>query len=159
MLEPKEYFVGNLTAAPAGSLVLPRNQHELPVLMGLRGEGRIGVFLGEPFRFSTLENDNFDDWAGLIVPGVTILADESTLTPEIKRLGTLVRLKDKIALAASPPVRHGFGQMIRVDLATDLPPCADTEQAGFLHWQIVLGRGVERRVLFNVDLREIDQQG
>jgi hypothetical protein len=157
MLEPAEYFGGKLSAAPVGSLILPRHQYEFPFLMGTSEGNPIGVFLDGQYRFSTVDNRNFDHWGGLIIPNVAILADEFALTPEVGRWGTLIRARDKIAVAAAPPMRHGFGQVMQVDLVTDLLSCGEGEHVGFLHWQIVLRAGSEQRVLFDVDLRESTQ--
>jgi hypothetical protein len=101
-----------------------------------------------------MECDRTEDWGGLIIPSVSIVADHTTLTREIGRAGVLVRLKDKLSLSALPPSRQSFGHVIRVDLVTNLRICGEGQQAGFLHWQITIGLGIERRVLFDVDLQQ-----
>lgn len=86
-----------------------------------------------------------------------LIVDRANLfSPDDERvpLGSVVRGGTYLAITAKSGDRRGFQDAIRINLRDDLPKSPSNLTAGFLHWQLVLGSGQERRVLFEMDLRE-----
>lgn len=156
MLTAGEFAVGTLAEAAPGTLVLPRTKYESTFLVGDRG-GPIAMFLDGDYLFSSFPTKDVDNWKGLLIPGVELIVDHASLfDPDDERalLGSVVRGGTYLAITAKSGDRYGFQDAIRISLCDDLPKSPSNLKAGFLHWQLVLGSGQERRVLFDMDLRE-----
>ncbi len=156
MLTAGEFAVGTLAEAAPGTLVLPRTKYESTFLVGERG-GPFAMFLDGNYLFSSFPTKDVDNWKGLLIPGVELVVDHASLfDPDDKRapLGSVVRGGTYLAVTAKSGDRYGFQDAIRINLRDDLPKSPSNLKAGFLHWQLVLGIGQERRVLFEMDLRE-----
>lgn len=161
MLEPHECFAGTLMDAKPGTLVLPRTKYESHFLVGSYGENIFAVFLEGEHKFHSMNCEDRDNWKGLLIPNVRVSVDLSSVVDPGRtdqRPGMLVRLLDKMSIWSFGANRFSH-QMSRIDLVGSLPPCGSEMQAGFLHWQVVLGRGAEQRVLFDVDLRDKKEGG
>lgn len=156
MLAAEEFAVGTLAEAAPGTLVLPRTKNEKTFLVGDRG-GPIAMFLDGDHQFASFPTQDLENWKGLHVPGVELIVDHLSLfSPDDDRvpLGSVVRGGTYLAITAKSGDRYGFQDAIRINLRDDLPKSPSQLKAGFLHWQLVLGSGQERRVLFEMDLRE-----
>lgn len=157
MLEPHEFFVGTLDDTRPGTLVLPRHQYEMPFLVGtIKGEPVAMVLAGD-HAWHTMPCANSINWRGMLIPDIAVVVDHTSLVDPERGdapLGSVVRMADKLAIRALEE-RGGFrGQGVLIELANDLPAGDSSYRAAFLHWQVVLGRGDQRRVLFEVDLRK-----
>jgi len=87
------------------------------------------------------------DWQGLIVPQVRIEVDESSVfDPDYGSAGLGVMVRRDTVLAIQAKMDHGFGRSTSVTLHEGLPSCK--LKAGFTQWQVVIGRDVEKRVLW-----------
>lgn len=156
MLTAREFTVGTLAEALPGTLVLPRTKYESTFLVGERG-GPIAMFLDGDYRFSSFPTKDVNNWKGVLIPGVELIVDHASLfDPDDERapLGSVVRGGTYLAITAKSGDRYGFQDAIRINLRDDLPKSPSEVKAGFLHWQLVLGSGQERRVLFEMDLRD-----
>lgn len=157
MLAAGEFAVGTLAEAAPGTLVLPRTKYESTFLVGDRG-GPYAMFLDGDHQFASFPCKDADNWKGLIIPNVELIVDPASLfNPDDERvpLGSVVRGGTYFAITAKSGDRYGFQDAIRINLRDDLPKSPSNLKAGFLHWQLVLGSGQERRVLFEMDLREM----
>lgn len=155
MLAAGEFAVGTLAEAVPGTLVLPRTRYESTFLVGERG-GPAAMFLDGDHQFSSFPSAQAENWRGLLIPGVKLIVDHDSLfDPDDERapLGCAVRGGSYLAVTAKSGDRYGFRDAIRINLQDDLPESPSALKAGFLHWQLVLGSGLERRVLFEIDLR------
>lgn len=156
MLEPHECFAGTLMDAQPGWLMLPSTQRESRFLVGAYGEKIFAVFLDGNLMLHSMDCKDADHAEGLLVPNVRVLVDPSSIVDPRQdgpRYGMLVRHLDKLSIWTIGQNRFSHN-MARIDLACDLPSSASAKQAGFLHWQIVVGQGTEQRLLFDLDLRE-----
>lgn len=156
MLSAGEFVIGTLADAVPGTLVLPRTKYESTFLVGER-DGPIAVFLDGDHQFESFPSKEAKNWKGLLIPGIELLVDHTSLfDPDDERvsLGFALRGGTYLAITAKSADRYGFHDAIRIKLRDDLPKSPSELKAGFLRWQIVLGGGIERRVLFEIDLRE-----
>lgn len=151
MLSPEEFIVGTFANAKAGSLVLPRTKYETPALV-CEGDGKpVAVLLDGDHAFISFPSGQADQWGGLIVPDVRIEIDESSLyDPDrnIPKIGTVVRRE--ATLVVNTKAENNFGRVARVVIKSGLPDCGGS--AAFTRWQVVLGRGDEKRVLHKINL-------
>jgi len=90
----------------------------------------------------------------LHVPDVQIELDENALTDSDgyqTPIGSLRRIDDRLELHVNLEGQYRtYGKHITV--LTGLPMCAQRNSACFLKWQIVIGEGDEKRVLYHVDV-------
>lgn len=156
MLAAGEFVVGTLADAVPGTLVLPRSKYESTFLIGER-DGPIAMFLDGGHQFASFPSKDANNWKGVLIPGIELLVDQTSLfNPDEERvpLGLAVRGGTYLAITAKSADQYGFREPIRISLRDDLPKSSSEVKAGFLHWQLVLGSGQERRVLFEMDLRD-----
>ena len=158
MLKPHEFSAGMLSSAKPLSLLLPRGRYEQPFLIGARDGQGIAVLLSNEgdYRFQAFPNAEAHNWNGLIVAGVSIEVDEtSVFDPSLgSRLGSIVRSGTTLAIAATPESWRGGSYL--VPLVDGLPDLGDRHSAGFTRWQIVIGDDADKRVLksMSVELPE-----
>ncbi|WP_146107672.1 hypothetical protein [Porphyrobacter sp. HT-58-2] len=157
MLDPSQCFAAPISAAGQITLVLPRSRYEHRCLIVMSGGKPFAVCLDELDQlgyFRAFECEENDAWKGLHIPGVQIELDETSLhdaeafhTP----LGSMVRSEDQLAIRVNleGPRHVSSAPLVILD---GLPPCAPHLTACFLKWQIVLGRGDDRQVLWTADL-------
>lgn len=146
MLSVDEFSVGYFSDALPGSLVLPRNDREEAALIGRFRDEPCAVLLSGQFVWQAFPLTGNVRWSGLIVPGVRIELDEGSLFDpaygapigSIQRSGTVLTLRSKSDASTST---------IQVLICDGLPPL-NNHSAGFSQWQVVLGFGDQKRVLW-----------
>lgn len=122
--------------------MLPIGTYGQTVLVGGTADKRVAVFIegSTAFRFFKYEtNDNFD---GLIVPGIELELDETSVFHDSyvdAPLGTLVRQGAELCIVAYG--EHTFGRGMRVPLVANLPSLQERRSAGFTRWQLTVGQG------------------
>lgn len=152
MLKPSECFAGPISAATGMTLVMPRSENEKIILLVKSDEKLFAVFLNaDPGtgKFPAFECGNNDYWNGLHIPNVTIELDETALCKERydTPFGSMTRTGNKLVVQAR--VDSWPAALTVLD---GLPSCSERQSACFLKWQIVLGDGDSKRVLYRVDV-------
>ena len=138
-------------------MVLPRSDREIPMMIAKCAEKLSAICLGQgrgASRFAAFECDAFDNWKGLLVPDVAIELDEASLcqTDNVTApIGTITRKYDKL-IVNGMKLGEDCGWPNAVTVMDGLPLCADHLTATFCKWQIVLGAGESKRVLYNIDV-------
>jgi hypothetical protein len=148
MLEAHEFTVGSLSQAQRGSLILPRSERDEAFLVGTVEHHAVAVFLSGSDVYQCFGSQDNTSWKGLIVPDVRVQVDpESVFDPSRQSapIGALIRYGTFLTIRSS--IVHSFGQETRVSIVDGLPDTG-SHQAGFTDWQIVLGTGTEKRVLW-----------
>lgn len=153
MLSVDEFSVGTLSQAQALTYVLPRSSHEKPILVAPDVGVPVAIFLGADEDFLSFGSSDNTYWGGLLIHGVRIEVDEtSVFNPEgwSPPLGAVLR-KDKI-LCVVTKSDDRFKRQRQVVLADGLGQVEPREAAGFMRWQVVLGQRADKRVLHRVDV-------
>ncbi len=154
-LRPHEFTVGALDDCLSGSLLLPRTASESPFLIGTTAKGTAALCLGGQFRFVGFECEGNTAWSGIIVPEVQVEVDAAS-SPELRGRGASIgcarRQGDKLGILGRGA---DDGRSLFIVLANQLAKSGD-EAANFERWQVVLGAGMDRRVLFTVDVSAED---
>ena len=149
MLSPNEFTIGSFESAAPSSLVLPRTEHETAAIIGeLEGEPT-AILLAGQFAFHFISCAGNNNWQGLIIPGVRVEVDEASLfDPDYSTsaLGSVVRSDTRLVIRAKE--ERAVRQMTAITLQDDLPPAGNLK-AAFTKWQIVIGAGSEKRVLWH----------
>jgi len=153
MLAPHEFIVGPISVAAGMTLVLPRSKYETTMLITAATEIATAVVLDGEFRFASLHSTGNTNWAGILVPNVSLEIDEtSVIDPASGRPpGTLIRKQTQLFIVTQD--RPG-ARSIFVPLVAGLPPCHENESAGFARWRLMIGEGLARRQLKTVDIME-----
>lgn len=150
MISTSEFTVGNASSCTPLALILPRHDSEETLLIGTSKTGKkAALILTGSHQFTWFEADGADRWTGLVFPGVRIEIDETTVfRGDYSRAlpGNLVREGTCLYARAKA---HAFGGFDAIVLESDLAPTGDLS-AGFAKWQVVLGGGSEKRVLYRV---------
>ena len=150
MLKPSQCFVGPISEGEEMALLIPRDDDgERMLLFTLNGTKR-AVTLESGFQAFGREGNTA--WKGVHVPNVHIELDPAALSATQgyrSPLGSMVRHSCSLSING----RHGHGSpTVAIPLLADLPPCTGEYAATFLRWQIVLGEGIEKQVLHQVDV-------
>lgn len=150
MLTVTQFTVGSLAQAQPLSLVLPRNEHEKPFIVGPGGGTRYAICLTEAgdLRFAGFSSGDAHNWRGMIVPDVQIEVDETSIYDTAYsdvRIGSLVRSGSTLSIAAKPEGWRGSHALFA--LVEGLPETVDGAGAGFTRWQIVIGAGIDKLIL------------
>jgi len=155
MLRANEYTVGTLADAEALSLMLPRAKSEPAFLIGHTNDGTAAaVVLDGNYKFRSFECGGAKNWRGLLIANIYIEADETSLFDpdrEEAPFGTLMRRGTMLTVLAKD--NGGFAVLSNVILETDLAPTHDL-RAGFSRWRIMIGEGLDKRVLREIDAEE-----
>lgn len=153
MLDASQFTVGSLADAKPLSLVMPRRGGEPFVIVGRRGDEVVGLFIGAENRFVSIRCAGTTNWAGLIIADVSVEADPTSMfNPDYDDVpaGALVRADTRLLVQAKrESIMDGPLSVTLVDQLID----AGSQKAGFKHWQIVVGHGLDKRVLHTVDIR------
>lgn len=151
MLAPHEFTVGTIGDAADMTLVLPRSPHEATMLITHAPDAPTAVHLDGQFRFASMNSAGNTSWGGVLVPNVSLEVDHTSIAdPDIGRpLGALIRKHTMLYIVAAPD--GGRGRQTHVPLISGLPPCNENESAGFTRWRIMLGEGLNRRVVKTID--------
>ena len=155
MLAPYEFIASPLSEAKPLSLLLPKTKHGQPFLIGAIEKKPVGVFVGDQHRFEYFECEGARNWDGLLIPGVTIEIDETSLFDpmyEDASAGALLRKDATLSVLATSSERYAFYRAFPVQLVEGLPPCHGDNHLAFRRWQIVLGSGLDKRILKTIDV-------
>ncbi|WP_295964727.1 hypothetical protein [uncultured Xanthomonas sp.] len=149
MLSANEFTVGSVSQASPLALVLPRQSHEMTMLIGQSHEGPAAVILSQSHLFQWFGVEGNTSWHGLIVPDVRIEIDpESVFSPNYAqpRPGSVIRQGTQLFLAAKA---NSFGNFNGYDpiVLEDGLISTSNETAGFYRWQVTIGTGQEKRIL------------
>lgn len=151
MLRPHEFTVGSLADAAPLSLMLPRSKHEAMFLIGRLEDGPAAVFLDGDYRFIAFGCAEATNWKGIIVPNVRIEIDETSLCDPHSvwpPLGLLMRIDTRLVVSTKDD--RNIGRQRRMLLEDGLASINELS-AGFFKWNIVIGEGVDKRVLREID--------
>lgn len=156
MLKANEFVVGNLEDAVPMTFVMPRTSYEQralilsvddkPHALLLEGENRI--------RHHLVNVRDESSWSGVLIAHVEIEIDPLSVFVDgnypplgaVTRHGTVLSVQTRY-LAANPAFVGGT-----IQLLNNLPAGEGNERASFTRWQIVLGEGLAKRVLHQVDV-------
>lgn len=148
MLSPDEFTVGALGSAQPLSLVLPRTKYEETILIGHIDQAPTAVFLSKRHAFKYFRSAENKSWKGLIVPDVRVEVDETSIfDPQASShtLGVVIRTDTQLAIWAKS--EDIYDSPVLVTLHDGLTPTVKHE-AGFSGWQIVIGKGPDKRILW-----------
>ena len=154
MLRLTEFTVDTLPAAKPLSLVLARTRYEGNFLVAGTAEKPTAIKLDGDHAFACWPSSDASNWSGLIVLSVAIEVDPSSIVDTnagSAPLGALSRRGESLCLYSM--VNNGFrlSQVVPV-LDGVLPPVGKDQSVAFARWQIVLGEGLDKRVLWTVDV-------
>ncbi|MCR8724073.1 hypothetical protein [Frigidibacter sp. ROC022] len=149
MLSPEEFTVGDVGTARPLSLLLPISKYDEAMLIGELEGVAVAVLLSGDQKSCLIECEGNDSWKGLIVPDVRVEVDESSLVdvnvynpPSL----AVVRTGTRLAIRATREKWIQSRQL--VTLHEGLVPAGEL-QATFARWQVVVGVGDTRRVLWS----------
>lgn len=148
MLAANEFTVGTLADAKPLSLILPRKKYEATILVGKNQAGHNAVVLSGQYSCYCIDSRNNDNWSGIIIGDIHIELDEKSVFDALDddpALGNIVRLDSNLTIIAKQ--EKSYPNVVSVTLCDDLSPVTRLK-AGFRRWQIVLGEGVDKRVLW-----------
>jgi hypothetical protein len=150
MLAANEFTVGTLANAEPLSLILPRTEYEETALVGHTSDGPAVVFLSGSRPFDWFPCVGNTHWKGLIIPQVRIeVGVASVFEPDSisGNIGAVIRTGTQLVIRARPIPPNGYAQIVLEDGHS---PTQDFV-AGFTTWQVVIGSGHDKRVLWNSD--------
>lgn len=149
MLSAELFTVGPLGAATVGSLVWPRDEYSPPFLIGQREGAAMAVALNGNDAFHAFPIAGSSNRRGTIVPQVRLEIDVTSAVNLNKRdyaTGQVIRNGKRLALVCR--LGHGYSSgFFWIDIRDDLPDVGE-DNAAFERWNVVLGRGQEKQVLF-----------
>lgn len=155
MLTSSEFTVGCVSKATPLTLVLPRNTQEEPFLIGLCSNAPAALFLSGRHQFTWFASAGSETWNGLLIPNVRIEVDETSIfcpSDVHPEFGTIVRKDAQLVAQARARSTHSVNRAESVVLEDGLPSTLNVE-AGFRRWQIVLGSGLDKRVMYEVSVK------
>ncbi len=79
MLLATQVFAGTLADVTALTLLLPRSRYEQAALIAPNGDKLFMIFLGPQHQFQTFECSGNTHWKGLLIPGIEIEMDASSV--------------------------------------------------------------------------------
>ncbi|GFE67252.1 hypothetical protein [Litoreibacter roseus] len=147
MLSPSEFTVGKVGTAMPLSLILPTSKYEETLLVGQLDELPTAVFLSGQHKSMFFKTEGNESWGGLIIPSVRIEIDETSFVDEYSSeapMLSVTRTDTKLVVAARS--ERSFGQ-VQITLHEGLDSTGEAK-AKFANWQIVLGKGQDKRVLW-----------
>ena len=148
MLSPSEFTVGKVGIAKPLSLILPTSKYEETLLVGQLNDVPTAVFLSGQHKSMFFEAEGNESWGGLIIPSVRIEIDETSFVDEYSSeapMLSVTRTDTKLVVAAK--AERSFGRQIQITLHEGLVSSGEAK-AKFANWQIVLGEGQDKRVLW-----------
>lgn len=150
MITTGQFHVAAASSCTPLSLLLPRSHLDEPLLIGTSQSGKTAcLMLSGHHQFSWFESEGADHWFGLAYPLVHIEMDEtSVFSPDYTQaaLGNLIRKGTSLAVCAKSRELRGQDFVILED---NLPSTGEIS-VGFTRWQVVLGQGLEKKVLFKI---------
>lgn len=155
MLEAHEFTVGSLEGAKPLTLVLSRGDARgASFLVGSSGGEVVAVFLDGEYQYRAFKTAGNDYWEGILVPDVRIEVDEkSVFDPNAQPgiLGAVICKGSGLDLNANA---ENWRRMVWPITLVEGAEAAARTSVGFSRWNVVLGVGSEKRVLFNVSVGE-----
>jgi len=153
MLSVDEFTIGSLDEAEPLSLMLPRTKYEERILIGRAGQKRVALFLGPKDAFYAFEYDTNNNYSALIITGVTIEVDEATVfDPDFNNFPAGSLIRQGTSLCVQAVIDNRLQRTRTMPLIEGLAALPEQYSAGFLRWHIVLGQGIEKRVLQTIDV-------
>jgi hypothetical protein len=151
MLAPEDFTVGTIGTAVPLSLILPRNSYEEIILIGHIDGAPAAVFLTGQCRFQCFLSTGNHNYGGLVIPGVRIEVDETSLFDAhgTSPLGVAVRTDTRLIVRGKSEDFYGSTKAITLH---DNLTSAGENRVGFTKWQAVIGSGDQKRVLIEIDL-------
>ncbi len=148
MLSPSEFTVGKVNSAKPLSLIQPTNSYEETLLVGQSDEATVAVFLSGPYKATLFETKENTAFGGIIIPNVQIEIDETSvvnLTRNDVPLLAVVRAGTRLEVLARS--NQGFMDPKSVALYDNLES-AGGFKAAFTRWQVVVGEGENKRIIW-----------
>lgn len=149
MLSPSEFTVGKIGAAKPLSLILPTSKYEETILVGQFNEVAVAVFLSGQHKSQFFESEGNERWGGLIIPSVRVEIDETSFVDAYSADApplSVIRTDKRLAVVTK--TERSFGHSMQVVLHDDLMSAGEF-QAAFTNWQIVLGEGQNKRIMWS----------
>jgi hypothetical protein len=150
MLALSDFYPGTIADASIGSLILPRSKYEQSGIVASYQGSPFFVILSEDHRFYGFPSESNTSYKGLIIPGVAIEVDETSLAEHDtweSPLGSIVCVGSEVGIRSSVNGNRPSGYVV-ARLST-IP--ASRIEAAFTRWQITLGSGPEKRILMRID--------
>ena len=150
MIKPSECLVGKLEDASILTFLMPRTSDEETFLIVPEERLQSAIFLGRNHKYKSFDCTNNTTWQGLLIPNVCIELDEDSLFDPGSGnvpIGSLVRVDNCLRICVRP-LESRMVLKSYITIINDLSPCAIGYSAGFRKWQIVLGEGLEKRILW-----------
>ena len=150
MLSGSEFTVGAVGDGSPVSLMLPRSEQDQTMLIGHGRDGPEAVFLSGDYSYLCFPSAGATAWQGLIVPNVRVEVDETSLFDSGygQPPGAIVRADTRLFLVAQ---RDRGRSATEVGLLSNLPPTHNA-RAVFPRWHVVIGEGMNKRVLAKIDV-------
>lgn len=146
MLFSDEFIVGTPASARDGSLILPRTNRGEVILVGSLNKRKAAICLGEDYRFQ-IQTEYLDRYCGLVISEIRIEVDEtSAFDPGRHDVKPGNLLKRSGGLGIYGIQGHGWSELKLVCISSQMDESGD--EAAFRGWQIVIGRGSEKRIIF-----------
>ncbi len=149
MISTSEFTVGSASSCAPLSLILPRHDSEEALLIGASSNGKsAALVLNGSQQFTWHQADGEGNAHGLVFAGVRIEIDEKSvfsLEDSQAKPGHLVRKETVLLVRAKGKTGAANFVVLESDLIS-----TGTLSAGFTKWQVVLGSGYEKRVLWQV---------
>lgn len=150
MLALSEFFPGTIADAHVGSLILARSANERSGLIAVQDGEPFFVIMSEEGRFRGFPSGQNASNKGVIVPGVTVEVDETSLTEydswDTAR-GAIV-CTDGVAVIRAEMMGPRSRGIVLAMLGS---VAASPVEAAFTRWQVTLGTGQEKRMLMKID--------
>lgn len=150
MLALSEFFAGTIADAPFGSLILPTSKYDRQGIIASQNGLPFFVILGDDHRFQGFPSVDNTSHKGVIVPNVAVEVDEASIgqldswdTP----LGSIICAGGEIGIRVA-----AVGNMSAGRFVAKLAEAPSTSiSASFSKWRIVLGAGMDKRILLSID--------
>ncbi len=113
----------------------------------------MAVFTGEQHRFHAAPCADNSYLKGLIVPDVTVEMDRNSLFDPSEGYyseGCLIRCDTRVVIVTVKQERFSGGGYDYLTIADGLSNCTEGLEVGFRNWSVVLGAGIEKRILLEV---------
>lgn len=150
MLSGDQFAMGDISMASGTSLVLPRNQYEAPLLVCCGNGPMVAIFLDGQRRFEVIRVEAGSPWTGFIIPKVRAEVDLSSLVDHgmTSAQGMMVRSGKTMSISAHWSPELGPDGLYQLEFG--LQDCG-TELAWFARWQLLVGEGDRKTVLWTHD--------
>jgi hypothetical protein len=150
VLKSAAFWIGTPKEVTSLALLLPISQHESASIISWQESTIFQVMIDKDQIFHAYEYKEDDQDKGIVIPGISIEIDETTIF-DVETVyapyGALIREGSRLSVAARIHDTHRMARQRIIPLLSGLPPCPEGSKAGFRKWQIVLGEGIEKRVL------------